>query len=386
MGFTIEDMITVSRDKYGMELLAGKNGWSNSISWILLIEDLTILHNFKGKDLAVTTGLGFPGEESLTELVERLISRRASGLIVNTGKYILEIPERVTKLCDENDFPLLSVPWSTQLFDLIKDLNMRVLLQGMTDEQISAALIRAIESPGAPDRYRNELLPYFDVDGTFQVVVLETGDLDSMDTVERRRIEFRLQIYLESLSHNASFFYYDAGFVIVLNAIPEAEVRIILDGFVRRVKRRMPEKTIKVGVGSMIREIENLHLGYSRAKAAVRMAHTLNRDLIWFDELGLYRMLCLIPDPLLKREMGEEFLRPLLEYDAKHKTGYTELLEAYLRSGGSVQAAAEQQFAHRNTVIYRLNNIRRLLDCSLEDEEDRMKYLIACMLHRIGPE
>ena len=57
MGFTIEDMLLVSRQKYKMELVAGKAGWSNSISWMLLLEDFTILKALSGKELAVTTFL-----------------------------------------------------------------------------------------------------------------------------------------------------------------------------------------------------------------------------------------------------------------------------------------------------------------------------------------
>ena len=33
MGFTIEDMLVVSRDRYKMKMEAGSGGWSNSISW-----------------------------------------------------------------------------------------------------------------------------------------------------------------------------------------------------------------------------------------------------------------------------------------------------------------------------------------------------------------
>ena len=60
MGFTVEDMLIIARDKYKMELVAGQNGWANSISWVHLLEDTTIIQNFWGKELAVTTGLGFP--------------------------------------------------------------------------------------------------------------------------------------------------------------------------------------------------------------------------------------------------------------------------------------------------------------------------------------
>ena len=57
MGFTIEDMLVVSADKYQMKLVAGEKGWSNSISWLLMLEDLTIIQNFSGKELAVTSGV-----------------------------------------------------------------------------------------------------------------------------------------------------------------------------------------------------------------------------------------------------------------------------------------------------------------------------------------
>ena len=73
MGYTIEDMLTVSASRYQMELVAGSRGWSNSISWLLMLEDLTIIHNFTGKELAVTTGLGFQRDDDMLELVEELV-------------------------------------------------------------------------------------------------------------------------------------------------------------------------------------------------------------------------------------------------------------------------------------------------------------------------
>ena len=190
MGFTIEDMMTVSGSRYKIKLEAGRNGWANSISWILMIEDMTILQNFAGKDLAVTTGLGFRQPEQQLELVKELSGLGASGLIINTGMYIMEIPGKVRAFCEDNDFPLMTVPWDIPLFDMIKDLNMRILLQGITDDEISGALIQAIKTPEDTENCRRRLLPYFDVDGTFQVVLIKPGNLDTMDTVERRRISF----------------------------------------------------------------------------------------------------------------------------------------------------------------------------------------------------
>lgn len=110
MGFTVEDMLIIARDKYKMELVAGQNGWANSISWLLMVEDTTIMENFKGKELAVTMGAGFRTEQDLLSLVEILDRHHAAGLVVNTGYYVKEIPASVRAYCNAHDLPLLQVP------------------------------------------------------------------------------------------------------------------------------------------------------------------------------------------------------------------------------------------------------------------------------------
>ena len=59
MGFTIEDALVQTQTQYQLKLLAGKKGCANAISWVHLIEDTTIIRQLWGKELVVTTGLGF---------------------------------------------------------------------------------------------------------------------------------------------------------------------------------------------------------------------------------------------------------------------------------------------------------------------------------------
>ena len=42
MSFTIQDMMLTAETRYEMKFLAGKNGWSNSISWTKLAKALNI--------------------------------------------------------------------------------------------------------------------------------------------------------------------------------------------------------------------------------------------------------------------------------------------------------------------------------------------------------
>ena len=383
MGFTIEDMLVVSADKYQMKLVAGEKGWSNSISWLLMLEDLTIIQNFSGKELAVTTGLGFQTEEKMLDLVRELSWHNAAGLIVNTGYYIREIPEEVKKLCDHNDLPLLTVPWEVYLADMIKDMSIRIFLQSSTDEQISGALIRAIESPGSRDLYEKELLPHFDLDGTFQTALVTTGNLDSMDTVERKRISYRMQLYLTNLTHNGHFLYYDGYFVIVMNDMKPDECADVMEAFADRAARKMPERRVWVGVSDQVADISNLRISFRRAKAAVVMAHNEDRPIQFFDKMGLYRLLYMVDDPLLLKSLSDDLLRPLLEYDAQHGGGYLETLESYLKNSGSIKVMADELFIHRNTILYRMANIKKLLGSNLEDSRERMMFEIACMIRKM---
>ena len=383
MGFTIEDMLLVSQQKYRMKLEAGNEGWSNSISWLLMLEDVTIIRNFRGKELAVTTGLGFQTEESLLELLMLLNAQNASGLIVNTGYYIKKIPDRALQYCNENGLPLLTVPWDVYLADMIKDLSIRVFLQSSTDEQISAAFIRAIEQPEEREHYINDLLPHYDTDGTFQVILITTGTLDKMDTVERRRIAYRMQLYLTNLTHNGHFFYYDSCFVVIINALSENQVHSIVSSFQKRLVRKMPETPIWVGISSQVTDISNLRTAYLRAKAAINMARDQEKPLLYFDEMGIYKLLYSIPDKSLLQELCQSKLGPLLEYDREHHASYADTLEMYLECGGSIQAMAARMFIHRNTIIYRMNNIKQLLGCDLETTEEKLPYLIACMIRHM---
>lgn len=377
MGFTIEDMNLMAKDRYHMEFIAGKRGWSNSISWVLMMEDTAIIRNFAGKELAVTTGLGFDTEEKLLGLARKLVVCHASGLIINTGEYIHELPQSLCDYCDENDLPLMTVPWEVYLSEMIKDLSIRIFLQGTTDEEITRALIHAIEDPDNQENYRKVLLPYLDIDGEFQVVLFTTGGLDEMDTVERKRLGYRLQIYLENITHNGSFFYYDANFVLIMNDVSRKDFDEIVEGMISRTKRRMPEVHISVGAGSKVVDIANLRTAYQRAKAAVNMAQHMNRDMVHFDEMGIYRLLYSVSDKAILKEMSEDLLQPLLTYDAKHNSNYVEVLEKYLEYNGSIQAVAEAMYTHRNTIIYRVANIKKLLGTELDTTEERFQYQMA---------
>ena len=143
--------------------------------------------------------------------------------------------------CDENDLPLLTVPWEVHLSDMIKDFSIHVFLQDTTDEQIASALIAAIETPDNQDAYRKDLLQYFDVDGSFQVLLMTCEEgLDSMDTVERKKAVLSNTGISGGYHSQWKLFYYNSDFVLVANALSEEYLCRLVEGAIKEEKRRCP--------------------------------------------------------------------------------------------------------------------------------------------------
>ena len=44
---------------------------------------------------------------------------------------------------------------------------------------------------------------------------------------------------------------------------------------------------------------------------------------------------------------------------------------------------ADELYIHRNTILYRMSNIKKLLSSNLEDSRERMMFSIACMIRKM---
>ena len=78
---------------------------------------------------------------------------------------------------------------------------------------------------------------------------------------------------------------------------------------------------------------------------------TQKRQVVKFDNCGLYRLLYMVEDTGVLQEIETECLAALEEYDRKYNAGYVETLQSYLKHNGSIQAVAEELYTHRKMCI-----------------------------------
>ena len=89
-----------------IKLVAGKNGLTNAVEWVHMVDTTEIADFLSGGEIAFTTGIGVGEKMSLLALVDRVYKNHASAMVVNIGPYVAEIPQEVIDFGNAHDFPV----------------------------------------------------------------------------------------------------------------------------------------------------------------------------------------------------------------------------------------------------------------------------------------
>lgn len=97
--------------------------------------------------------------------------------------------------------------------------------------------------------------------------------------------------------------------------------------------------------------------------------------IVYYSKLGLYRLLFKIDDKEEIREYYRYNLGALLQHNSKNNSELLETLRQYLYCNGSLVKTSQALFIHRNTLLYRFNQIRDLLGRDIDDALVRLDLL-----------
>jgi purine catabolism regulator len=135
----------------------------------------------------------------------------------------------------------------------------------------------------------------------------------------------------------------------------------------------------RVGIGGWYTGVSGLRWSYYEAHEAMTRGPGINER----EQMSLSGLLLASEDVPL-RDLAEDLLRPLRDFDAAHAGALVPTLRAYLDAGGSVAAVAAQLIVHPNTVRYRLAQIERLTAQSLTTTASRVQLWLALAATDLG--
>jgi hypothetical protein len=368
--------------QFHLRIVAGKAGMDTVVSWVHMLEDETIVSRFNGEELAITTGMKAGQPNWLLNLVQEMAQDECAGIIINTGMYLKEIPPEVITWCDEHKFPLLEMPWEISITSLIQDYCMRIIDQKQYEKKFSIAFREVIQGHGNEVEFRQVLGQRYDIEGTFQIFCLNVKK-SIEDEVILNQAVFKLEnlfgLWKGNKKINISYglIRMEDFIVLVLNNMQDKYFLELPDLILQSFKYFVNKNSFFLGIGPRISRIENLSVSYKRARTAMKMAMGTHRVIVKFDEMGFYKVLFSVDDSDILSNYANEILGSLEQYDKDHNATYVETLRSYIKNDRSLIRVAEDTFTHRNTVNYRIQNIKRIIGCELKDVDELFQYQVA---------
>lgn len=379
MAITLANLCANAEKTYGMKLIAGKAGLENFIRWVHIVEDSEVPDFLHGNELVFTTGIGHKGNGWLLDFVQHLYSRKAAGIVVNIGPYINAVPKEVADFCEENSLPLFAVPWSVKLIDMTYDFCHRIISNEESETSLAGAFRNLFFNPGQREGYAPvlERRGFHDASGyTLLTAVLSHPERPGTAD-EWRSVKFIIRKLCACTQYPSCIFIQENYLIIIRQHFPPQEAERLAEQLAAAVTENSAVPvTVHVGISGTGLGFDGIHSCYHEAISAMRIAIMKKRTVIHYRDIGVYKLLFGVESSRILSEYVETTLGPLLDFDAKNNTDCADLLRCYFENDCSVKEVADIFGVHRNTVNYKLKQIRDILGSSFSDE-DKMNLLLA---------
>ncbi|MGN1114166.1 MAG: PucR family transcriptional regulator [Oscillospiraceae bacterium] len=368
MALTLHQLCRNTEKLFELKLLAGKNGMDNIVRWVHMVEDTEVPDFLHGQELVFTTGIAHHNTKWIADFAKNLKSSGASGLVLNIGPYITEVPPQVIVFCEQNDFPLFTIPWKTRIIDITYEFSRRIISNEKKEQSLADAFKNLIYNPQKTEDYENTLRrAAFKVNNNYVVISLNFLK-DGKPITKKIGREYNLAVYriLKKSEYSAAVFFHDNQII----AIRQNDSKNDLDNLVEKlldVLSNLKEIKYVVGVSNSMHSYYSVPELYKQASAAVLTAHLTDKICLNYDDIGVYKILLNVRNYSVLADFCNSALGKLKEYDENNKTDYCSVLREYLYSNSSVQAVAEKTSVHRNTVNYKIKQIKEILGIDLNN-------------------
>jgi len=394
MALSLLELYDKTKDIYSLSLVAGNFGLHHSVSWVYYTEDATTVDFIRGGELAITTGMNIARkaintgiedplntEKYLTTLIHNLNSHKASGLILNVGRYIYTIPDSILQLCNELNFPLFTMPWKIHMIDLMQDYGNRIVNEKKEYSTISQCFYNLFFQPSKfniEDLHKTK----FENSDKLAIIVTEkpyTADKMIDDYIDRY-LDFAFTEKVGLSSSNYCCFTHEKKIIFVVAEDPKT----IADPIYKICNSGNYVTEMGLGISDICTDINNLQTEFHHALLALRFS-SKEKPVVFYHDLGIYRIFGEIKDTRVLKQMYDEALGKMDVLDETKKDDYLKTLKIYLESGNKVLQTAEENSLHRNTVNYRIRKIRDILEYDLQDGAKNFLLLNAIYIKDVLP-
>ncbi len=136
-----------------------------------------------------------------------------------------------------------------------------------------------------------------------------------------------------------------------------------------------------VGIGTPISNVKDLATSFKEAQIALEVGKVFDteQNIISYDHLGIARLIYQLPTTLCEMFLREVFKQGSIE-SLDSETLFT--IQRFFENNLNVSETSRGLFVHRNTLVYRLEKIKKLTGLDLREFDDAIVFKVALMVKK----
>ena len=138
---------------------------------------------------------------------------------------------------------------------------------------------------------------------------------------------------------------------------------------------------VSIGISTTVDNIKDLARAYKEAQVALEVGKVFEteKNIINYENLGIGRLIYQLPTTLCEMFLQEVFKKGSLE-SLDRETLMT--IQCFFENNLNVSETSRKLFVHRNTLVYRLDKIRKLTGLDLREFEHAITFKVALMVRK----
>lgn len=138
---------------------------------------------------------------------------------------------------------------------------------------------------------------------------------------------------------------------------------------------------VSIGISTIVDNIKDLARAYKEAQVALEVGKVFEneKNIISYENLGIGRLIYQLPTTLCDMFLQEVFKRGSID-SLDRETLMT--IQCFFENNLNVSETSRKLFVHRNTLVYRLEKIRKLTGLDLREFEHAITFKVALMVRK----
>ena len=138
---------------------------------------------------------------------------------------------------------------------------------------------------------------------------------------------------------------------------------------------------VVIGIGSPVDNIKDLAKSFKEAQASLEVGKVFDTDktIVSYSNLGIARLIYQLPTTLCETFLREIFKRGSIQ-SLDQETLFT--IQKFFENNLNVSETSRKLFVHRNTLVYRLEKIKRITGLDLREFDHAIVFKIALMVSK----